>query len=189
MSNFNYGRTIDLRQYLPDVVREVMEFKAIFDDAETPEVQEEWQAAEDAMDDQFISSSTEYGIARREEMLGIKPYATDTLEDRKFRLLARYVENLPYTRKRLKELLDTLCGNDGYTIEYDTTNFGVTVKVALSEKRQKDAVDDLLERILPYNMTFSSVLLYNTWEKLKPYKWGDLTEYAWVDLKESEVFE
>ena len=35
-------------------------------------------------------------------MMNITPYATDTLEDRRFRLLSRYNENIPYTRKSPK---------------------------------------------------------------------------------------
>ena len=82
MRNFNNIRTIDLKEYLPDVLKDVQEMRAIME-AETPEVQAIWDACEDCMNDQFISEATENGVARREKMLGITPFATDTLDDRK----------------------------------------------------------------------------------------------------------
>ena len=65
MRNFNNIRTIDLKEYLPDVLKDVQEMRAIME-AETPEVQAIWDACEDCMNDQFISEATENGVARRE---------------------------------------------------------------------------------------------------------------------------
>ena len=64
MRNFNNIRTIDLKEYLPDVLKDVQEMRAIME-AETPEVQAIWDACEDCMNDQFISEATENGVARR----------------------------------------------------------------------------------------------------------------------------
>ena len=183
MLNFNNNRTIDLTDYLPDVLKNVTEMRAIMK-AETPIVQAIWNACEDCMNDQFISEATENGIARREKMLNITPYATDTLEDRRFRLLSRYNENTPYTRKSLANMLETLCGKNKYKLTILTSEFTVKVKVALTVKKQADSVSELLERILPYNMAFSVELLYNTWQKLKPYTWADVHRFAWKELKE-----
>mgnify|MGYP000787663432 FL=1 len=58
MRNFNNIRTIDLKEYLPDVLKDVQEMRAIME-AETPEVQAIWDACEDCMNDQFISEATE----------------------------------------------------------------------------------------------------------------------------------
>lgn len=186
MRNFNNLRTIDLREYLPEVLKDVTEMQAIMD-AETPEVQAIWDACEDCMNDQFLSEATENGIARREKMLDITPYATDTLEDRRFRLSARYNESLPYTRKRLEELLETLCGAGGYELTILTAAFTVNVKVALTVKKQEDSVRDLMERVLPYNMVFTVTLMYNTWEKVKVHTWGGLAALTWKDVKEESV--
>ena len=183
MLNFNNNRTIDLTEYLPDVLKNVTEMQAIMK-AETPIVQAIWNACEDCMNDQFISEATENGIARREKMLNITPDATDTLEDRRFRLLSRYNENTPYTKRSLANMLETLCGTDGYKLTILTSKFTVHVKVALAVKKQADSVGELLERILPYNMAFSVELLYNTWQKLKPYTWGYVNAFTWKELKE-----
>ena len=65
MRNFNNIRTIDLKEYLPDVLKDVQERRAIME-AETPEVQAIWDACEDCMSDQFISEATENGVARHQ---------------------------------------------------------------------------------------------------------------------------
>ncbi len=183
MRNFNNIRTIDLKEYLPDVLRDVTEMKAIME-SETPEVQALWQACEDCMNDQFISEATEYGIARREKMLDITPFATDTLDDRRFRLLTRYAESIPYTRRGLASMLESLCGENGYTLNILTSEFTVSVKVALTAKKQEDSIRELLERVVPYNMVFTVELLYNTWEKAGRYIWSAVSLRTWKDLKE-----
>ncbi len=183
MRNFNTARTIDLTGYLPDVLKNVTEMQAVMN-AETPIVQAIWNACEDCINDQFISEATENGIARREKMLNITPYATDTLEDRRFRLLSRYNENTPYTRKSLADMLETLCGKEGFQLIILTSEFTVRAKVALTVKKQADSVRELLERILPYNMAFSVELLYNIWQQFKPYTWADANEFTWKELKE-----
>lgn len=183
MSNFNPIRTIDLTRYLPDVLKDIKEMRAIME-AETPEIRAIWAACEDCMNDQFIAEATENGVARREKILGITPYTTDTLDDRKFRLLAKYNEDTPYTRNRLKNMLTSLCGSDGYYVTFLTNSFTVNVKVALAVKKQKDVIEELLERVLPYNMVFSVELLYNTWAQVIPYTWGAAHALTWKDIKE-----
>lgn len=183
MDNFNIGRTIDLKGYLPEVLKDVREMQAIMD-TETPEIQAIWQACEDCMNDQFIIEATENGVARREKMLGIAPSADDTLDSRRLRLLSRYNENTPYTRKTLAQMLEALCGPGGYTLVIITSAFTVNVKVALTVKRQAEIVSEMLERVLPYNMVFTVELIYNTWAKVKPFIWGALNAFTWREIKE-----
>ena len=186
MRNFNNNRTILLKGYLPEILKNVRELDAIMD-AENPEIEDLWQACEDSMNDQFISEATENGIARREKMLGITPFATDTLDDRRFRLLSRYMEDIPYTRKSLINMLTSLCGEGGYQLVISTGTFTVSVKVALTAKKQVDSVQELLERVLPYNMTFTVQLLYNTWGQIKDYTWGELKLLTWREIKEEAL--
>ncbi len=183
MRNFNTARTINLTDYQPDILKNVTEMRAIMN-AETPLIQAVWDACESCMNDQFISEATENGIARREKMLDITPYATDTLADRRFRLLSRYNENTPYTKKSLVNMLETLCGKDGYQLTILTSEFTVRVRVALTVRKQSDSVRELLERILPYNMIFSVELLYNIWQQFKSYTWAETEKFTWTELKE-----
>lgn len=183
MKNFNTSRNIDLLGYLPRVLKNVLEFKEIAK-VENLVIKALWHAMENAMNDQFISEATEYGIARREEILEITPFASDTLEDRRFRILTRYNESRPYTRKWLDETLAMLCGADGYSIIYNTNAFEVNIKVALTAKKQENTVYELMERILPYNMMYTVTLLYNKWEMFEPYTWDSMAALTWMAARE-----
>ena len=130
-----------------------------------------------------ITAAENAGL-RKACMLGITPFATDTLDDRKLRLLSRYNENIPYTRKSLAALLESLCGAGGYILTITTATFTVNVKVALGVKKQETIISETLERILPYNMVFTVELLYNTWGQIKNYTWGQLKQLTWREIKE-----
>jgi len=56
-----YERT--LIEYLPHIIRDVREYKAIMNDAEQPEMVDVWQAVDDALNDQFIVDATENGVS------------------------------------------------------------------------------------------------------------------------------
>lgn len=100
------------------------------------------------------------------------------------RLLSRYNESIPYTRRTLAALLDSLCGEGGYTLTILTNEFTVKVEVALVVKKQAAIVSETLERILPYNMTFNVALMYNIWARVKPYTWGELLPLTWRTVRE-----
>lgn len=183
MPNFNNSRSIDIEGYLPEIFRNIREFRAIAA-AETPEVTDLWETLEEVFDDQFLNEATENGIARRERMLGIVPSATDTLDSRRFRLKTMYGEALPYTRRSLEAQLRELCGGNGYALDFETGSFTVSVKVALSVRSQVNAVAEMLERVLPYNMVFSVALMYNQWHQLTPKIWNEYKKLTWKSIKE-----
>ena len=92
-----------LINYLPYVVRDYAEFQGITG-AEQPEVETAWAAADDLLANQFIKTAGNLGLSRWEKILGITPKGTDTLDDRRFRVLARMKEALPSTLPQLRVL-------------------------------------------------------------------------------------
>lgn len=99
-----------LINYLPYVVRDYAEFKGI-SEAEQPEFESAWGSSDDLLNNQFISTAGNLGLSRWEKILGITTKGTDTLEDRRFRILTRLNEELPYTLPQLRNILETLCGS------------------------------------------------------------------------------
>ena len=85
-----------LINYLPYVVRDYAEFQGITG-AEQPEFENAWAAVDDLLNNQFIKTAGNLGLSRWEKILGISPKGTDTLDDRRFRVLTRLNEELPYT--------------------------------------------------------------------------------------------
>ena len=176
-----YERT--LIEYLPHIIRDVREYKAIMNDAEQPEMMDVWQAVDDALNDQFIVDATENGVSRWEKILGIVPQATLTLEERKFTILTRINEQLPFTIRTLEESLKSLCGAEGYVVQLQANEYILIVKVALVAKHNFDDVQRLLERIVPANMIIQLSIIYNTHEVLGGYTHQELHRYTHYELR------
>lgn len=167
-----------LIDYLPEFLREVREYKAILTDAVEPEIVKLFQAIENALNDQFIETASEYGIARWEKMLKIVPKSTHTLDDRKFTILTKMNEQPPYTMEALKQKLEYLCGKDGYSVEVDAENFILKVRVALTSRNAFDDVCVLLERVVPSNMIIDASLMYNQHKAFAKYTYSQLSTYT-----------
>lgn len=80
-------------------------------------------------DDIMIMTATERGIARREAILGITPADTDSLEARRARVLMKWYEKNPYTRKVIERKIAVLCGDGAYTFEYHPDTMVLTVEM------------------------------------------------------------
>lgn len=168
--------------YYPRVLQLVQEVIGM-SDGQQEGFDQLWDNLGTAMGDQFLSTATEYGIARWEGILGISPRGGDTLEDRRFRVKARVNEQLPYTMRVLEQKLVTLCGEDGYSITLNHGAYTLTVKVALSAKSNFDDVDDLVRRIAPANLVIIVELKYNQYETLSKFTHRQLANYAHDQLR------
>ena len=104
-----------LQDYLPPILLKTYEFPLLCD-TEQPEIDRLRDAADAVLDAQFISTAGETAIARYEKIFGITPMDTDTLAERRFKVLAKINAQLPFSVRRLRQQLETLCGADGYII-------------------------------------------------------------------------
>ena len=84
--------------------------------AEEPEFQELVKQIDDVMNDNFILTATARGIARFEEMLGIRPETGATLETRRSAVLTKWWDATPYTIRTLKNRIALIQGNDNIQI-------------------------------------------------------------------------
>ena len=179
-------REINLLEYLPGVLREVKEFKAITA-AENPETIKLWEELENVLDYQFVNESTLNGVKRWERILGIRTLDTDTISDRKFRIMSRLNEQLPYTYKNLDAQLALLCGNNGYKLILDNSAYALTVKVALTAKKKFTEVGNLLDRVVPCNIVISLLLMYNQHKTLQQFTHRQLKEFTHKQLREDVI--
>lgn len=95
-------------------MQEIEEFKAI-NSAIQPEIERAWAELGRLMNNQFLTTADESGVARWEKELHILPKDTDTPEARKARIKAMWNRELPYTFKWLKNWLAGLCGTEGHS--------------------------------------------------------------------------
>lgn len=93
---------------------------------------------------------------------GVTPKGTDSLEDRRFRILTRINEELPYTLPQLRNILETLCGPGNYSADVAEGTYHLIVKIGLAAKNNFTDVESLLNRVVPQNLIVTLLQLYNT---------------------------
>jgi len=176
------ARVVDTINYIPPILKEYKELIAIAN-TENPELNLLWQSLEDILNDQFINDATENGVKRWEKILTIIPKGTDTLDFRKFRVLSRLNEKLPYTYRVLEQQLITLCGEDGYYLELKNNEYTLIVKIDLTARSKFNDVGNLLDRIVPSNMIIDLTLLYNQNSTLANFTHAQLSAYTQDQLR------
>lgn len=148
-----------LINYVPPKHQKV-ENVAVHNVAEQPEFEKAFVEVDKAYNNRFIATSDERGIRAREKMLKIIPSGSDTLEDRRFRLFARWTEQIPITRISLRRSLDSMLGADSYNIEYYPLDYKVLfIAESWIENRLKD-IYDYLRRSIPLNYGIVMMLVH-----------------------------
>lgn len=136
------------------------------------------------LDDQFIAEATEYGIARRESILGIQPFADDTLETRRFRIETKWRNLLPYTYRQLENKLTEIVGAGGYTIVLDHNAYTLTVTLNLGNKRMFADAQEAVENMVPANMAITVTLGYNRHMDLVGFTHAGLSVMTHQEIRE-----
>lgn len=175
-----------LYDYLPMLMKSFGEMKEIFKSVQI-ETDEMENGIRFVLNNAFIETADEYGIAKYEKVLGILPSDDDDLEVRRMRVKIRWNDYLPYTVATLREKLDTICGVGMYTLSMDLENYQIDVLTQLVSSTILDEVTMLLEKILPAEMVYSVGQLFNTWDLFGAYKWGVLVSKTWDEVKSDEI--
>lgn len=105
----------DLIKYLPDVYKEFYEYQEMFN-AENPEFDLLDSRIKTLENNLFPQSADKSGLSRFEELLGIVPLPTDTLEQRRANVISKLNYRLPYTEIQLRKILAALFGWENYRV-------------------------------------------------------------------------
>lgn len=138
-----------LKDYWPRFIRSLVEFNQIAV-AEQPEFDRALINVREAGDDFFIVTLSEYGCRRWETIMGIIPDPGDTLEQRRDRILFRYLDHIPYTYRTLIRYLSTVC--EDYTVELDENNYRLSIEIQAEGNFQRDALMAVLVQMIPVNL-------------------------------------
>ena len=177
---------MSIKDLWPPIMQELKEFQKIAE-IEDSLFEQLKQEIESIVNEQFISTATEKGIARREKMLKVVPFADDTLETRRFRVQSVWNDKLPYTYRVLLERLDSLCGPDGYVIELNAGEYSLNIKIELTKKRMFDEVVKITRQMVPANIFVTVELRYNQHFTFANFTHGQLRQYTHYQLR-NEVF-
>lgn len=175
-----------LINYLPHFMQVYGELKSIMD-TEQVEIDRLWVETENALADQFILGATENGVKRWESMLGISPKDTDSLDERKFRLLTKMNQELPYTLRKLEQALTNLCGNNMFSVEVNAAEYHVEIRLGLVNQNNYQEIVDVLKKMIPANMTQWVQIMYNNHNVLSRFTHAEMIAYTHERLR-SEVF-
>lgn len=147
--------------YLPEIMKRYAEFIEIAV-AEQKVKEKLWNDVEHMFKQGFVSLETDIGAKRWEKTLKLTPKDTDSIDIRNFRIRGKLLQDLPYTYRTLKRMLDGICGEKGYDINMDIDNYTIDIRVALISKEYRDEVAILTDDIVPANLIINVTLMYNT---------------------------
>ena len=172
-----------IKDYWIEEIQKVKEFEVLglIEDDEVSSLNKELS---NLIDDQFIETATEKGIARREKILKITPFADDTLASRRFRVMSKWGDGLPYTYRSLNERLTQLCGKGGYTIELNHGEYTLKIKVELTAKRMEQEVNQMVRKMAPANILVTVELRYNQHKNLRQYTNRQLQQFRHRAIRE-----
>lgn len=146
-------RATDISRYLPDFLREVQELKQVTE-TENGEFDRLYEKADDLWENGFIQTSDLQGIKRWENLLSIKAYAGDSLQERRARVLTKWNQQLPYTLKRLQERLDASVGTETYELYLRPDIYELELLVIEQTYRVMNEVREMTRGMIPSNLFF-----------------------------------
>lgn len=158
-----------LMQYEPEYYHSVREFIALLD-TEEMELDQLEASRLRLLGDQFVITSSEAALRRREQQLKIQADPTiETLDFRRRRIVNRYTTKPPFTIRYLQQKLDQLLGAGKASATVDIQNFVLTIMANLTDAAVFKEVNYTVQTIKPANLAYmqqtslrESIILHET---------------------------
>ena len=139
----------NIEKYLPSRFQDIEEFMSLCL-AEDPEFDNMAKIRVKWLNNKFPREADLDGIKIFEKILELKPLDTDTIEDRRERIIAKLNARLPYTWIQLHRMMAAICGWEGYTLHLE--DFVLLVYLSLENNDKIRFVIDLLYEVLPMHI-------------------------------------
>lgn len=176
-------REVKIEAYWARVVGDMRDFQEIAK-GENPEFSAGWEAVRRFIQDCFVHTGTEWAIERWERIFGLETYTTDTLDQRRGRILAAITRKLPYTMRALLNMLEALLGKGNFAATVNPVTSTLTVLVNVRVAHQLNDVRQLLTAVVPANLGVEIGNLYSTHERLAGYTHGELAAFTHKYIQE-----
>lgn len=146
----NLEREVKVQRYYPNVIANADEFKqlAILENEEFKSI---WEVLFKWFKNRFVSETDLEGVRRWEQMLKIIPSKEATLEDRKQFILRRINTILPYTIRRLQQILNAVYGDD-FAVVSTNKKYELWVDIDNRIILKTPSMRTLLRAIIPANL-------------------------------------
>lgn len=131
-------------------------------------------------------TATETGIARKEKCYGVKPFETDTLEERRFRIQMIEREINIYNFKEIESFIQAMCdGNAVVERDFsDSVNPKLKISVALASAKSFKEMTERVAKMLPVDMTLEAQIIYAKFSQYSDKTFEELSDKTFKEIKE-----
>lgn len=144
-------RTIDISLLAPPVSRDSHDIQELYK-TENIELQELWDVLCDVFYNQFIRYTTGYGLLQWESIFDVMPKATDTMQQRRERILQLLMGTRPYTLRSFQSILDNIYGAGNIIISVNPDKYEFWLEIDADTLRKSADILDFAEIIVPKNL-------------------------------------
>ena len=147
-------RKVEIGSYAPEFLSEYKEIKTIYN-CENIELEKIWETLYSILDNAFVETASEYGVARWENIIGITANkSVESLQFRKERILNRLTMMPPFTIRFLRKQLDTVIGAEKYDVYVDYANYTLYLESSASNQNWYEEISFTINKIKPANIVF-----------------------------------
>lgn len=114
--------------YLPTFLRNVKEYKEICN-AEDIEFEKLDNRLDEIINEIAVDTANGYGLERYEKIFNIVNNTTD-IDERRFKIKSKLINQLPFNMKWLDNKLKNLVGDGNYKITLDAEKYTITVQIS-----------------------------------------------------------
>ena len=180
-------RTVDLISYFPRHLNLIREFIQVCA-AEDAELQLLWEKLAAIVNNMDMYTMDEEMCERWERFFGITNTSLQTLEERRMLIRGYFASQLPYTEKKLRQVLDSMCGEDKYGLTIRPSQYSVLIELLLSSKGVISNVNEVVRQIIPAHLALTVSYQYNRYEYFLVHTYHTMEGYTWKQLREDEIF-
>lgn len=148
-----------LIEYIPLFLQNVREYQLIFN-VEDEEIENLKNQIENILQEVIVKTAKGYGLERYEKIYNIQSSTTD-ISTRRFTILSKINNRLPYSLNWLKNKLNNTIGESNYEIEVENKQYRIIIRIVANLEEFATTLKEELREQLSANLEIT-VILYET---------------------------
>lgn len=146
-------------EYIPDFLKNIREIK-IISNLEDKELENIKLQIDNILKEIIVNTSENYGLQRYEKIYNINDISND-IEIRRFNIISKINNKIPFTYKWLDNKLKQLVGENNYKIKIEYDNYKIIISIIYLFGEILDTIKKELEELLPANLIIQINLFSN----------------------------
>ena len=175
-------------EYYPEHIKQMKEYIRLSVGIDS-ELYKVWENIETIMKNHYVDTMDEATILKWENILGIVASPLDDLDDRRRRIKGYFASDLPYTEKKLNEILAAMCGKDGYELVINRTVGTVEINIKLNSVRLIDNAKEVIRAAVPCDMVVTARIIYNIYASFEGMTYEQMEAYTYDQLRNDPQFQ